>query len=123
MFGETSFTVPTNCAYYRQNVNTINLDTTMICINNELPSTYEEYNETITKTDKFKNVIFNDYIVTPEATSFLKTEIKRIIPAHSFLWLYLSFIYCTMQGRRCQCKRAFCKSKDFMDFCADFWRI
>lgn len=77
-FGTTSFTVPDNCSYYRQNVNTINLDTTMICINNELPSTYEEYNEIITKTDKFKNVIFNDYVVTPEVTSFLKTELKNL---------------------------------------------
>ena len=77
-FGTTSFIAPSNCFYYRQNINMSVIDSIMICVNNELPTEYEEYNIDVKTTDEFKNIINNSIELEPESTTFLKSDFLNL---------------------------------------------
>lgn len=64
-YGETVFTVPTNACYYRHSFNIQSKQTSMITINNELPTSYVEYNKNITLTDDFRDSISKSFILKP----------------------------------------------------------
>lgn len=77
-FGTTSFAVPSNCYYYRQNINMSVIDTIMICVNNQLPSKYVDYSINVTTTDEFKNIINNSIELEPDSTTFFKSDFLNL---------------------------------------------